>query len=786
MVRRGRDEGNAGDGVARAGYHLVHLEAGQLSAFAGLGSLRHLDLYLLGVHQVFRGHAEAARSHLLGLAAEGDAVLLAVEAAGVLASLARVAARAQLVHRQGQSFVRLLADGAEGDGARDEVLDNLLHRLHLFNGYRLAAEAEEVAQEDWMLLLVHQPGELLELGVAAQAGGQLQGTDGVGIPGMLLAVLAVGHLPDVGQQILHLVRGESGLMEDGVIPRNLLQADAADGGGGRAEVVLQQLPAHAHGLEYLRAAVGTDGADAHLAHYLVKSLAKGLDVILLRRLVVQLHVAAAHQVVQHGKGHVGVDGAGAVAQQEGGVHHLADFAALHHEGGLHTLLHAYQVVVHRADGQQRGDGRMGGIHVAVGQDEVVGPFRHRFFRPAAQFRQGFLQSGLAPACGEEHRQLDGLEALVADVAEDIQLRVGQNGMRQAYHLAMALVGLEDVVAHGTDVLRQRHHQFLADGVDGRIGDLGELLAEIVEQQLRQVREDGQGRVVAHGGRGFGTCGAHRHHDALHILAGEAEGAQAAVVVRHGVLHLAATAQGVQLDAVGRQPAAVGTGGSQLFLQRAIVVDLTLLRVHHQDFARLQAAFLLDILRLKADDARLAGHHHHVVLGDEVAGGAQAVAVQHAARIASVAEEQGGGTVPRLHQDGVVFIESLQVLADGVLVIERFGHQHRHGMGQAEAGHHEELQHVVQRGTVAHTGLQDGADGLDVAQGRRGQHALPGLHPAPVAADGVDFAVVCQQAERLSQAPRGEGVGAEAGVHDGQSAGEVGLCQVEEVLAHLHG
>ena len=54
--------------MARLGYDFVHLEAGQLSALAGLGALCHLDLQLLGIDQIFRGHTEAARGYLLGLA----------------------------------------------------------------------------------------------------------------------------------------------------------------------------------------------------------------------------------------------------------------------------------------------------------------------------------------------------------------------------------------------------------------------------------------------------------------------------------------------------------------------------------------------------------------------------------------------------------------------------------------------------------------------------------------------------------------------------------------------
>ena len=172
--------------------------------------------------------------------------------------------------------------------------------------------------------------------------------------------------------------------------------------------------------------------------------------------------------------------------------------------------------------------------------------------------------------------------------------------------------------------------------------------------------------------------------------------------------------------------------------------------------------------------------------DEVAGRAQAVAVEHATGVASVAEEQGCRPVPWFHQDGMILVEGFQVFADGVLVVERFRHKHGHGVRQAQAGHDEEFQGIVQRGTITHAGLQDGPDLPDVAQRRSGKHALASLHPAAVATYGIDFAVMGQQPERLRQAPRGESIGAETRMHQSQPAGEIRLREVSEVLAHLRG
>ena len=85
-----RYERYAGYGVARACYHLVHLETWQLASLTGLGTLRHLDLYLLGIDKILRRHSEAATCHLLGLRREADTIHLGVEPLLVLAALAGV------------------------------------------------------------------------------------------------------------------------------------------------------------------------------------------------------------------------------------------------------------------------------------------------------------------------------------------------------------------------------------------------------------------------------------------------------------------------------------------------------------------------------------------------------------------------------------------------------------------------------------------------------------------------------------------------------------------------
>jgi hypothetical protein len=120
----------------------VELVAGQLAAFARLGALRHLDLQVVGIDQVFGRDAEAARRHLLDGRAHGIAVGQGLEAVGLLAALAGVRLAADPVHGDGERGVGLAADRAEAHGAGGEALDDVSGRLDLLDRDRLVGPFE--------------------------------------------------------------------------------------------------------------------------------------------------------------------------------------------------------------------------------------------------------------------------------------------------------------------------------------------------------------------------------------------------------------------------------------------------------------------------------------------------------------------------------------------------------------------------------------------------------------------------------------------------------------------
>ena len=126
-------------------------------------------------------------------------------------------------------------------------------------------------------------------------------------------------------------------------------------------------------LEDLRAGVGGDGRDAHLAHHLEHALAGGLDVLLHRLAAVDAgQRAGVDEVLDRLERQVGVDGRGAVADEQRDVVDLAGVAGLDDETDAGAGLLADEVVVHGGGQQQRRDRRHVLGRVAVGQHDDAG------------------------------------------------------------------------------------------------------------------------------------------------------------------------------------------------------------------------------------------------------------------------------------------------------------------------------------------------------------------------------------------------------------------------------
>src|SRR5208337_3382033 len=149
------------------------------------------------------------------------------------------------------------------------------------------------------------------------------------------------------------------------------EADALNARRGAREIGFNKRLVQAHCFEHLRTAIALQGADAHLRESLQQSLVDGLDEVLfgiLRRYLIRQQPAAL-EIVDSLDGEIRVDGAGAVTDEQRKVHYLARLTAFNDERDLGAGLFLDQTVVYGSHSQQAGNGRVGWIDAAIGENQ---------------------------------------------------------------------------------------------------------------------------------------------------------------------------------------------------------------------------------------------------------------------------------------------------------------------------------------------------------------------------------------------------------------------------------
>jgi hypothetical protein len=421
---------------------------------------------------------------------------------------------------------------------------------------------------------------------------------------------------------------------------HLLDADALDGGRGAEEVLRDEIGLEAHRVEDLRAAIGLVGGDAHLGHHLQEPLVDGLDVAVDDLVLVNLgrQVAALVHVGDGLESQIGVDRFGAVAGEAAEVVHLARLAGLDHEAHRGAKPLADEVVVHRGRGEQGRNRDAVGPNHPVGQDDdVVAPV-HRGLGPVAQAVDGPVEPLGAGFHGIGDVEGLGVEAVLemADAADLLQVLVGED--RLADLQALAARGALEIEDVGTrpDEGHEAHHELLADRVDRRVRDLGEVLLEIGVEELRLVGERRDRRVRAHGAHRLLARDGHGLHEELQVLLGIAEGLLA-IEERHVGAALAGLdgAQVLQDDLGALEPFLVGMGLGERALHLVVGDDAALLQVDEEHlagwrrhFSTMRSSAIGSTPNSEASTTRPSSVH-------EIAGRAQAVAVERRADLAPV-------------------------------------------------------------------------------------------------------------------------------------------------------
>ena len=145
---------------------------------------------------------------------------------------------------------------------------------------------------------------------------------------------------------------------------------------------------------------------------------------------------------------------------------------------------------------------------------------------------------------------------------------------------------------------------------------------------------------------------------------------------------------------GLDPFAVGVLGGEAVLDLRIGDDASGLDIDEEHPARSQSSAGGDLGFRQVDDSGFAGEDDGV-LGHDVPGRTQSVAVEHGSGEAAVGEGDAGRSVPGLHEQRVVFVEGPPLLGHGRVVLPGFGDHHQHGLRQRPAGGDHELEDRVE-------------------------------------------------------------------------------------------
>ena len=161
----------------------------QLTTLARLRALCHLDLQVVGVHQVLARHTKTARRDLLNCRALRVASCGRDQSLRILTAFTSVALAANSVHCNSKRFVNFCRNGAITHSARRETLDDVFHRFHFgkVDWFSSCIELEQTPQcgKDTRLV-IHRFGVLLKHVVPARTRGVLQLVHSLGIEQVVL------------------------------------------------------------------------------------------------------------------------------------------------------------------------------------------------------------------------------------------------------------------------------------------------------------------------------------------------------------------------------------------------------------------------------------------------------------------------------------------------------------------------------------------------------------------------------------------------------------------------
>ena len=374
--------------------------------------------------------------------------------------------------------------------------------------------------------------------------------------------------------------------------------------------------------------------------------------------------------------------------------HFAGLTGFHDDADARARMGFDQVMMHGSHRKKGADRRPARPHGAIGEhDETVA-----LLNGLAGFGADAVQRGCQARCARTGliSDVDGrrLPAPIIEMFDGGQFLVGKDGMRDAQPVRMPLCGLQQIPFRAAVAL-QRHDDLFPDGIDGRVGYLGETLLEVVVEHARLVGHHRQRGVVAHGAERIAQLPDQRLQHDFHGLDGIAEGVHARRQRGRVRRQRQGGRQFFKFDALLFEPGGIRTGGRPFGLDFRIGDHAALLEVDQENTARLQTPLLHHALGGDLHHADFRRHDAAAVVGNVVTARSQPIAVEHGADIGAIGESDRGRTIPGLHQAGVVFVEGALGRIHAGMLLPGFGNHHQYRFLKLAPGHQQEFQHIVE-------------------------------------------------------------------------------------------
>ena len=201
---------------------------------------------------------------------------------------------------------------------------------------------------------------------------------------------------------------------------------------------------------------------------------------------------------------------------------------------------------------------------------------------------------------------------------------------------------------------QRHCGTLPQGIDGWVGHLCKLLAEIIIYRSRFARQNSDGRIISHRA---GSLDRTLGHDPDHMLALFVADAKKFLVYRQvlaGLLHVNMRCRFFQFIVTGNaddvlcQPVSVGLARLQDLIHLTRAPYPADLGIHNKHFTRPDTTFLDHIDLIVIPYTNLGCHRDPVVFGNHITGRAQTIAVKVAGGNTAVGHNNACRTIPWLY------------------------------------------------------------------------------------------------------------------------------------------